>query len=153
MEDLLRSDRSFVLPNDMLRKLDRMSMASGLEARVPFLDQRAVRLVESFPSEWRIDKKERKILLKRAFGDLLPERVMKRPKQGFEVPLADLLRRTYRRELRRYADFGLLNEQAIFDPGGVERSIGELEAGKSPDNGASVWAFLVFQKWWEKWLA
>jgi asparagine synthase (glutamine-hydrolysing) len=150
MEDLLQVDRSFVLPNDMLTKVDRMSMASGLEVRVPFLDPDCVSLAESLPGVWRIDRKEQKLLLKRAFQDLLPKGVMERPKHGFELPLADLLRNTYEGELVRLSEPALLEEQAIFAPVPVKNMIETLRKGKSRDNGAAVWSFLVFQKWWER---
>ncbi|MFB6257450.1 MAG: asparagine synthase (glutamine-hydrolyzing) [Flavobacteriales bacterium] len=148
MEDLLRTDRSFVLPNDMLKKLDRMSMASGLEARVPFLDHRFLRFVESLPAEWRIDGKERKLLLKRAFSDLLPQGSMERPKHGFEVPLADLLRKTYDREIGDHTRKSFLEEQNIFSPDAVQNEVRAFRKGRSKDNGMGVWSLLVFQKWW-----
>ncbi len=150
MSDILRCDRSFVLPNDMLNKLDRMSMAAGLEARVPFLDHRFLRFVESLPAEWRIDGRERKILLKRAFSDLLPAGSMQRPKHGFEVPLADLLRRTSERDIAHYMGEGFLKEQGVFVPEAVEKEVAAFRKGKSKDNGMAIWSLLVFQKWWSR---
>lgn len=150
MNAVLRSDRSFVLPNDMLTKLDRMSMAVGLEARVPFLDHRCVRLIESLPSDGRIDRRERKILLKRAFGELLPPGALERPKKGFEVPLADMLRKNYHQELMAYSEEGFLKEQAIFEPERVKEEIRSWERGKINDNGATIWSILVFQRWWDR---
>lgn len=150
IEALLRADRSFVLPNDMLTKLDRMSMASGLEARVPFLDHRFLHFVESLPGNWRIDGKERKLLLKRAFSDMLPEGSMERPKHGFEVPLAALLRKTYDREIGHYLGEAFLSEQAIFDPEAVRAELRAFRKGKSQDNGMAIWSLFVFQKWWER---
>lgn len=150
MEELLQVDRAFVLPNDMLMKVDRASMLSGLEVRVPFLDRRFVRFVESLPSEWRIDRKERKRLLKRTFSDLLPSGAAERPKRGFEVPLASLLRKSHHKEVKRLCDPAFIREQAIFDEKAVERAVREWEGGKSSDNGILVYTLYIFQKWWER---
>jgi asparagine synthase (glutamine-hydrolysing) len=77
------------LPEVLLMRVDKMSMAASLEARVPFLDHRLVTLALSLPSKMRFKDGVHKYLLKKAVQGLVPEDVIQRPKQGFGVPLAD----------------------------------------------------------------
>ncbi len=87
MEEILLSDTHLVLPNDMLRKVDRMSMANSLEVRVPFLDHRVVEYAHSLSASERFSKGRGKYILRAEFGDLLPRDIFDRKKKGFEVPL------------------------------------------------------------------
>jgi 2'-5' RNA ligase len=81
-------DRSSYLIDDLNVKMDRATMAHGLEARAPFLDQELVRFASSLPSEWLIRKKVGKYLLKDTLKEYLPPDVLGRKKRGFQVPLA-----------------------------------------------------------------
>ena len=78
---------NLVLQNDMLRKVDSMSMANSLEIRTPFLDHKLVDFAFSLPSVYKINGSMRKKILKDTFKDLLPYELYNRPKKGFEVPL------------------------------------------------------------------
>jgi asparagine synthase (glutamine-hydrolysing) len=89
LQALMKADLKFYLLNDMLVKMDRMSMAHGLEVRVPFLDHRLVSLCLSLPSNFKIGRLfETKRVLRQYLTDKIPEIVRKRPKTGFNVPLA-----------------------------------------------------------------
>ena len=87
MNDILLSDMNLVLSNDMLTKVDLMSMANGLEVRVPFLDYEVVNFLFSLPSDYKINGRMRKRILQDSFRDILPRQLYNRPKKGFEVPL------------------------------------------------------------------
>lgn len=87
-DDLLRFDLDHYLPGDILVKTDRASMAVGLEVRAPFLDVEVAEGCLSLPIAWKVDSAREKILLREAFGDLMPEEVLNRPKQGFGSPMA-----------------------------------------------------------------
>ncbi len=78
---------NLVLQNDMLRKVDAMSMANSLEVRTPFLDHNLVDFVFTLPSVYKINASMRKKILKDTFKNLLPNELYSRPKKGFEVPL------------------------------------------------------------------
>lgn len=84
------------LPDDMLTKVDRMSMAHGLEVRCPLLDQEILAFVGKIPNQLKLHRGSQKYLLKRAVADLLPPAILNRPKQGFSVPLGSWLTTVFR---------------------------------------------------------
>jgi asparagine synthase (glutamine-hydrolysing) len=88
----LRADLSEWLPHNLLQKVDRASMAFSLEARVPYLALPVVRFVAALPDELKIDGGETKRILRRALAGLVPEEILRRPKQGFDLALASWLR-------------------------------------------------------------
>jgi asparagine synthase (glutamine-hydrolysing) len=87
LNQVLRTDMDLVLPNDMLFKVDMMSMACGLEVRVPFLDHRVVDFAFSLPVSSKIDFGMKKKIVQDTFRGILPPELYNRPKHGFEVPL------------------------------------------------------------------
>ncbi len=89
---VLRLDLLHQLPADMLQKVDLGSMSQSLEARVPFLDHHVIELATSLPSRFKIHRGQRKRILVDAYRGFLPDEVLDRPKQGFEVPMGELLR-------------------------------------------------------------
>jgi asparagine synthase (glutamine-hydrolysing) len=141
----LLADLSTWLPEDLLMKVDKMSMSVSLEARVPYLDHRIVELVAGMPSDlkWRGGSK---YLLKRAAAALLPAEVVGRPKHGFTLPLAEWLRG----DLRDLATDLLLGPRArtrgLFHRPAVERSWAGYLAGR---DGCfmQVWVLLNFEVW------
>ena len=88
----LRADLSEWLPHNLLQKVDRASMAFSLEARVPYLALPVVRFVAALPDEVKIDGGETKRILRRALAGIVPDEILRRPKQGFDLPLASWLR-------------------------------------------------------------
>lgn len=150
-ENVLLTDMQLVLPNDMLTKVDMMSMANSLEVRVPFLDHELVDWVFTLPSHYRIDKRRRKKILKDAFSRELPPEVLQRGKQGFEVPLL----KWFRGELKSMITHDMLQdelirEQKIFNPLAVSLLKKKLFSSNPGDSAARVWGLLVFQHWFRK---
>ena len=84
---VLRADAQEWLPDDLLMKVDKMSMLASLEARVPFLDHRIVTLVSGFPASWKYRRGRSKVLLKAVAGEVLPPTIVHRPKHGFMPPV------------------------------------------------------------------
>jgi asparagine synthase (glutamine-hydrolysing) len=151
LNEVLRSDMELVLPNDMLFKVDMMSMANGLEVRVPFLDHRVVDFSFSLPVSSKIDSSIKKKIVQDTFRDILPAELYKRPKHGFEVPLLKWLRK----ELKHLITDDLLNkrfveEQGIFNPAETEKLKQKLFSANPGDSHARIWGLLVFQYWWKK---
>lgn len=151
MRDILLTDTQFVLPNDMLTKVDLMSMAHGLEVRVPFLDYRLVNFIFSLPDDYKITSSIRKRILQDSFKELLPAKLYKRPKKGFEVPLL----KWFRKEMKDLIMNDLLSEkfireQGIFDYAGIEHLKKQLFSSNPQDVHARIWALVVFQTWWKK---
>ncbi len=92
MNCILAFDLQHGLPADMLHKVDAASMMHSLEVRVPFLDPQVVSLAWGMPSQWKIDRGRRKRVLVDAYRGLVPDIALDRPKQGFEVPVGEMLR-------------------------------------------------------------
>ncbi len=148
---VLLTDVQLVLENDMLVKVDRMSMSQSLEVRVPFLDHKIVAFAFALPTNYKIDGKQRKKILRDAFKPFLPEELYHREKQGFEVPLLNW----FHTDLKTMITDDLLNdtfikEQGIFDPRRISNLKEQLFSNNPNDAVAQVWGLIVFQYWWKK---
>ena len=151
INDILLTDMQLVLPNDMLTKVDMMSMAQSLEVRVPFLDYEVVDFIFSLPPEFKINKQIRKRILQDSFRDMLPPQLYNRPKKGFEVPLL----RWLRNEMRSIITDDLLardtiEDQKIFNYTEIEKLTKQLFSNNPGDSQARIWGLLVFQWWWKR---
>lgn len=151
INDILLADVNIVLPNDMLTKVDLMSMAQGLEVRVPFLDVNVVNFIFSLPDDYKINSSVRKKILQDAFRDVLPKELYNRPKKGFEVPLLKWLRK----EMKSMITDDLLSkkfieEQNIFNYSEIEKLKKQLFSNNPGDVHARIWGLVVFQWWWKK---
>jgi asparagine synthase (glutamine-hydrolysing) len=151
INDILLTDMLLVLPNDMLTKVDLMSMANGLEVRVPFLDYEVVNFVFGLPGEYKINHQYRKRILQDAFRDILPAKLYNRPKKGFEVPLL----KWFRNEMKSLITDDLLSEeyirsQGIFEYSEVDKLKQQLFSSNPGDSHARIWGLVVFQWWWKK---
>ena len=149
----LYTDTQLVLPNDMLTKVDLMSMAHGLEVRVPFLDHRLVEFAFQLPEESKINRRTKKRIVQDTFRAVLPKELYRRPKKGFEVPLLGW----FRSELKLMITDDLLadslvEEQGVFDVGEIHRLKQRLYSSNPGDAPATVWALVVFQWWWKRYL-
>ncbi|WP_165247371.1 asparagine synthase (glutamine-hydrolyzing) [Paludisphaera soli] len=139
------------LPEDILTKVDRASMACGLEVRAPFLDADLVDEIRSLPSSYKYGKGTTKRLLKRAAASRLPAEILKRPKKGFGIPVARWLRGPLAPLLDRLLSPDRLRAQGLFRPDEVARRIAEHQAG-ARDHRKPLWTLLMFQLWYEQWL-
>ena len=143
LSGLQQVDLASYLPLDILTKVDRMSMAHSIEARVPLLDHVLVEFAATIPPESLLRDGETKLILKRAVRGLLPPSVLARAKRGFAIPLG----RWFRGPLRDYVHDLLLSERSrgrgVFDPVAVERL---LERGGG-DLGLPVWTLVSFELW------
>jgi asparagine synthase (glutamine-hydrolysing) len=151
INDILYTDTKFVLPNDMLTKVDLMSMAHGLEVRTPFLDYRVVDFLFSLPDDFKINRSIRKRILQDTFRDMLPPELYNRPKKGFEVPLL----KWFRKELKSWITDDLLSkkrieEQGIFNYTEIEKLKKQLLSSNPGDVHARIWGLIVFQTWWRR---
>jgi asparagine synthase (glutamine-hydrolysing) len=154
INDVLLADTRLVLPNDMLTKVDLMSMAHGLEVRTPFLDYEVVNFLFSLREDYKINADMRKRVLQDAFKDLLPAELYNRPKKGFEVPLLTW----FKNEMKSLITDDLLSEkfikdQNIFDYPEIGKLKQKLFSSNPEDIHARIWALIVFQWWWKKYCA
>lgn len=134
------------LPCDLLTKVDIASMAHGLECRGPFLDHKVVELAVAAPASLKMRALRGKYILKRAFADLLPKAIRRRPKMGFGVPLD----RWFRGELAEHLKEILLDRRSLnrgyFRPETVRRLLDDHLAARW-DHSYRLWALLVFELW------
>lgn len=148
-------DMETYLPGDILCKVDRASMKYSLEARCPILDQNVMEYSMTLPHSFKYDKGVGKRILKDITWQYLPRELMERPKKGFSVPLDKWLRGALKEQVLSYAESGFLNKQQIFEPEYMwiflENYMEKGDAGSGTGENYShlVWAFLVFQKWYE----
>lgn len=149
LNEILVNDIMNVLPNDMLKKVDSMSMAHGLEVRTPFLDHEVVEFTNSLPTSRKFGNGELKSILRSAYKGQLPDQVFDRPKQGFEVPLLQWFRTDLYSELEGLFSGDRISEQGIFDQQMVNDLLISLKNGKGGDVQATIYALLVFQRWWK----
>lgn len=152
--DVLFTDVNLVLQSDMLRKVDLMSMANGLEVRTPFLDHELMNFAFSLPSNYKIDENMKKKLVQDAAREILPAKLYDRPKKGFEVPLGGWMRN----ELSSLIEEDLLSDefiksQNLFSLSYVQRLKAKLHSPNPEDSQANIWAILVFNKWWKRYIA
>jgi asparagine synthase (glutamine-hydrolysing) len=142
---LQRLDFERYLPLDILTKVDRMSMAHSLEARVPLLDHRLLEFAATIPPEFLLDGDQTKIVLKRALHGTLPDAILTRPKQGFAVPLGTWFRGPLRGWVRDILLSQRARERGVFDPAYVKRLLERHDHGRELD--LHVWTLVVFELW------
>ena len=151
LNDYLKLDQKLVLPNDMLTKVDLMSMANSLEVRVPFLDTEVVDFANSLPDSYKVTGAKRKMILQDAFREILPPELYNRPKKGFEIPLLQWMRNELLSDLDQHLfNRDLLNEQEIFVTENVMKLRKTLISQNPGDVHGPIWALFVFQKWYLK---
>ena len=149
---VLRSDVDMVLPNDMLVKVDMMSMANGLEIRNPFLDYRVVEFAFSLPTEQKINGQMKKRIVQDAFRDILPHELYNRPKHGFEVPLLQWMRNELKSRILEVTNKDFIQSQGIFSPEAVQALLSQLFSNNPGDSPSRVWALFIFQRWHQRFL-
>ncbi len=151
LNDIFLTDMRLVLPNDMLTKVDRMSMAHGLEVRNPFLDVNVVDYLFTLPDSYKIDARLRKKLLQDSFRDMLPTDLYNRPKKGFEVPLLKWMRKDLKGMIKDdLLSKKFIEDQGIFNYNEIRKLKNRLFAISPGDVHARVWGLVVFQWWWKK---
>jgi len=151
INEVLLTDMKLVLPNDMLTKVDLMSMANSLEVRTPFLDYELVNFIFSLPEDFKINASLRKRIAQDAFREILPAQLYNRPKKGFEVPLL----KWFRKEMKSMITDDLLSksfieEQNVFNYTEIAKLKKQLFSSNPGDVHARIWGLVVFQWWWKK---
>ncbi len=139
------------LPELLLMRVDKMTMATSVEGRVPFLDHRMVELAFRIPGALKVKGGVKKAILKRAVAGLLPEEIIHRPKVGFHVPVT----RWFEQVLSPLADEALLDPRmtalGIWDPAGVRALLDRQRSGRG-NYGMRIWALVNFALWYRHWM-
>ncbi|MDQ3395884.1 MAG: asparagine synthase (glutamine-hydrolyzing) [Bacteroidota bacterium] len=150
INELLYTDMQLVLTNDMLTKVDLMSMACGLEVRVPFLDHHVVNFAFSLPADSKINDSMKKRIVQDTFREILPPQLYNRPKHGFEVPLLKWFKTGLKHMIDDLLDEKVIEKQGIFDQDEIRSLKKKLFSSDPGDVHARMWGLIVFQSWWKK---
>jgi asparagine synthase (glutamine-hydrolysing) len=149
---MMRFDTETYLPEDVLTKVDRMSMAHSIESRVPLLDNEVIELAASLPAAMKIRNGRRKHILKEVARTILPPEIVDRRKQGFGVPLGVW----FRGDLRELFADTLLSpaslQRGYFNPGFVRRLVDEHVSGRR-DHTMPLWQLVVFERWCARYMS
>jgi asparagine synthase (glutamine-hydrolysing) len=152
LSGMLAADVSTTLPDDFLVKVDRASMAHGLEVRPPLLDHELMELAARIPSGWKVHRGKTKWVLKQSYRNVLPDTLINRTKRGFEIPVDAWLRGPLRETF----------EAAVFDPTacvsqlvdqGTARTLYRSHLSGQARNGNVLWSILVLARWADRYLA
>jgi asparagine synthase (glutamine-hydrolysing) len=146
----LYADANFVLPYDMLHKVDTASMRYGLEVRVPFVDINTAKLAFSFPPEWKLRNGQRKWILRKVAENYLPSAIVNRSKSGFGIPIGEWLRSKLRNDFESILDPSSLRSSGIWNRDTVQQLLNE-HLQRRRDRFWELWNIFVFEWWRRKW--
>ncbi len=149
LDKRLYVDIKTCLPDHMLTKVDRMSMAVSLEARVPFLDHRLVEFSATIPPSLKMTLMTLKALVKNAMCELLPREILKRHKQGFLLPIDSWFRHELRDYAQEFFSDATLREQNFFAPKYVKQLLHEHLENKK-NHGERLFMLILFQIWYKQ---
>ncbi|MCD4783717.1 MAG: asparagine synthase (glutamine-hydrolyzing) [Candidatus Eremiobacteraeota bacterium] len=146
LNHILYADTGVYLPDDLLTKVDRMSMAHSIESRVPFLDHHLVELAFSIPSNLKLKGRIKKYILKKALRGIVPDRILNRKKAGFSIPAG----KWFKNELKEFAgeilSISNIKKTGVLNPDYVRKIWNDHQEGKS-ENSRQIWGLMMFNLW------
>ena len=148
--NLLYFDSITYLPNEILHLTDRMSMATSLEARTPFLDYRLVQFAAGIPSNLKFNGKNRtwKLIMKEALKKHLPSSIITRPKWGFGAPVKHWMADGLKLNLDRIvSDGSMLEKSGLFDGYQLKKYLNKVDSNEYYRRDQRLWALLVLEVW------
>jgi asparagine synthase (glutamine-hydrolysing) len=148
---MLYMDTKLWLPDDLLARGDKMSMAASIEARVPLLDHKLVEFAASLPSDFKLRKFTRKYLLRKVASKLLPEAILHRKKQGFPMPISAWFRGEAKEILHDLLSRDTVRRRGLFNPDYTDELLRQHQSGDA-DRGAQLWGLLLVELWMRQFL-
>lgn len=142
--------KSYLVDN-ILTKVDRMSMAVSLEARVPYLDTDVVELAFQVPENLKANSKSMKIILKKVAAKYIPHDCVYRPKEGFSIPIKHWLNNEFKPLMNDLLSYQNIKSDGIFDYNLISKLKDEHSLGKE-NHSHILWALMVFHDWKQRWL-
>lgn len=148
---VLYQDFKLYMEGDILTKVDRASMATSLETRVPFLNVEVMTYLQKIPIDWKLRGFTRKYLLRKAMEGRLPASIIGRRKRGFSIPIAAWLNRELQPLVREYLAEERLDREGIFCGSEVSRLLDQHSRYVS-NHAKRIWTILMFQLWRDRWM-
>lgn len=152
INSLFATEYLHYMQDDILTKVDRTTMYCGIEGREPLLDYSIAEWMLSLPIEMKYKKKTLKYIIKEITHKYIPEELMKRPKQGFGVPIYQWLRKDLAYLIPEYINEKSIVKHGLLNWKYVKKELDLFTAGSSKSNLPFIWYTLVFQMWYEKWM-
>ena len=151
LNQILHVDMMMYLEGDILFKVDRASMSASLEVRVPFLNRDLLDFATQLPLELKLKRLTTKYLLKKSMRGILPDRVINRPKKGFNMPVAEWLTSSLRELLLDMLAKERIVRQGFFDYSYIHQLLDDHFARRR-DNRKLLWTLLMFQLWYQRYV-
>jgi asparagine synthase (glutamine-hydrolysing) len=148
-EWMMINDTLGYLPDDILVKVDRASMAVSLEARATFLDHELIEFSWSLPRQWKVNADGGKLILRDLLHRLVPRSLVDRPKTGFGIPLADWLRKDLKEWFCDLVNRDAIERHGLFLWAPIERAMSEHFSGRR-NMAYQLWTVVMFQAWHER---
>jgi len=143
-------DQRYYLPDDILMKVDRMSMAHSIEVRPPLLDHRIVEFAATLPAEMKVRGARQKIILKELMKGKLPPAILRRKKTGFDIPAHHWLRGPLRQLMMDTFSYGRSEHASVLRPGAIDACVREhLE--RRANLGYHLWGLMILFLWMKRW--
>jgi len=146
IDNLLYLDSKTYLPSDILTKVDRMSMANSLEARVPLLDHRLIEFAMQIPAGLKMKGLETKYILKKAMEGIVPREILYREKQGFGVPIGDWINAQLRSRIHSDLSDRRFQERGYFEKSYIKTILDEHSSGRR-DRSHELWVLWMLELW------
>ena len=148
---MLYADTKVWLPENLLLKGDKMTMATAVELRVPFLDHKLVEYVAGLPDSAKVHGSQSKWILRQRMGNVLPPSILHRTKKGFSNPTASWLRYDLQDLVRETLLSSNSACREYFNPQAIEQIVDLQEKGKFSGY-QEVWSLLVFEFWHKRFI-
>jgi asparagine synthase (glutamine-hydrolysing) len=146
----LAFDQRYYLTDDLLQKVDRMSMAHSIEVRPPYLDHRILEFAASLPDHLKIDGRNQKVILKNLMRHKLPHSVLNRRKTGLDIPIHDWFRGSLRPFLEETLSLDAIEQTGVFRPAAIRRLVDD-HLQRRANVGYHLWGLLVLFLWLKRW--
>ncbi|WP_138935628.1 asparagine synthase (glutamine-hydrolyzing) [Roseovarius arcticus] len=148
LSGLMYIDSTVFLPDDLMIKNDRMTMAHSLEARVPFTDPDLTAFLAKVPSKMKMKNRRKKHLMRRAMENELPASILDKKKVGLEMPYSRWLKHELKDLMMQYLGPENIGKTGLFRPQAIKALIDDHIAGRR-DNGRPLWGLLNYMMWYE----
>lgn len=149
MTQMQAVDFKTYLPDDILVKVDRATMAASLEAREPLIDHKIAEYIARVPIDLKCKNGQSKHILRKILYKYVPKELIERPKQGFAIPIDKWLKNDLKGLLEKYLSEDKIRKQGIFDEKYIKKSLDNYLSGEM-DSAYKFWFLLIFQMWYEK---